>query len=121
MAKKSSLKIVFLGGLDEVGRNIAVLEKDNNIIVIDCGIMFPDDYLQGIDFLIPDFSYLKRNVSKIKAFIFTHGHEDHIGAIPFLFKEISTSTAPLYATKLTLGLIKSKLNGRMSENAFSFN
>jgi len=121
MAKKSSLKIVFLGGLDEVGRNIAVLEKDNNIIVIDCGIMFPDDYLPGIDFLIPDFSYLKRNVSKIKAFIFTHGHEDHIGAIPFLFKEISTSTAPLYATKLTLGLIKSKLNGRMSENAFSFN
>jgi ribonuclease J len=87
MAKKSSLKIIFLGGLNEVGRNIAVLEKDGSIIVIDCGIMFPDDYLPGIDYLIPDFSYLKRNVSQIKAFIFTHGHEDHIGAIPFLFKE----------------------------------
>ena len=121
MAKKSSLKIVFLGGLNEVGRNIAVLEKDNNIIVIDCGIMFPDDYLPGIDYLIPDFSYLKRNASQIKAFIFTHGHEDHIGAIPFLFKEISPLTAPLYATKLTLGLIKSKLNGGMSGKEISFN
>jgi ribonuclease J len=121
MAKKSSLKIIFLGGLNEVGRNIAVLEKDGSIIVIDCGIMFPDDYLPGIDYLIPDFSYLKRNVSQIKAFIFTHGHEDHIGAIPFLFKEINPTTAPLYATKLTLGLIKSKLNGGMSGKEISFN
>jgi ribonuclease J len=121
MAKKSSLKIVFLGGLNEVGRNIAVIEKDSSIIVIDCGIMFPDDYLPGIDYLIPDFSYLKRNASQIKAFIFTHGHEDHIGAIPFLFKEISPSTAPIYATKLTVGLIKSKLNGGMSGKEISFN
>lgn len=121
MSKKSSLKIIFLGGLNEVGRNIAVLEKDNNIIVIDCGIMFPDDYLPGIDYLIPDFSYLKRNASQIKAFIFTHGHEDHIGAIPFLFKEINPSTAPLYATKLTIGLIKSKLNGGLSGKEISFN
>jgi ribonuclease J len=121
MSKKSSLKIVFLGGLNEVGRNIAVLEKDSNIIVIDCGIMFPDDYLPGIDYLIPDFSYLKRNASQIKAFIFTHGHEDHIGAIPFLFKEINPLTAPLYATKLTIGLIKSKLNGGMSGKEISFN
>ncbi len=121
MAKKSSLKIVFLGGLNEVGRNIAVLEKDNSIIVIDCGIMFPDDYLPGIDYLIPDFSYLKRNASQIKAFIFTHGHEDHIGAIPFLFKEISPSTAPLYATKLTIGLIKSKLSGGVPVKDISFN
>ncbi len=121
MAKKSSLKIIFLGGLNEVGRNIAVLEKDNNIIVIDCGIMFPDDYLPGIDYLIPDFSYLKRNASQIKAFIFTHGHEDHIGAVPFLFKEINPATAPIYATKLTLGLMKSKLNGGMSSGGISFN
>ncbi len=121
MAKKSSLKIVFLGGLNEVGRNIAAIEKDNNIIVIDCGIMFPDDYLPGIDYLIPDFSYLKRNASQIKAFILTHGHEDHIGALPFLFKEISPLTAPIYATKLTLGLIKSKLNGSIGGNTFSFN
>ncbi len=121
MVKRSSLKIVFLGGLNEVGRNITVIEKDNSIIVIDCGIMFPDDYLPGIDYLIPDFSYLKRNASQIKAFIFTHGHEDHIGAIPFLFKEISPSTAPIYATKLTVGLIKSKLNGGMSGKEISFN
>jgi ribonuclease J len=121
MAKKSSLKIVFLGGLNEVGRNITVIEKDSNIIVIDCGIMFPDDYLPGIDYLIPDFSYLKRNASQIKAFIFTHGHEDHIGAIPFLFKEINQSTVPIYATKLTIGLIKSKLNGGMPEKDISFN
>lgn len=121
MAKKSSLKIVFLGGLNEVGRNIAAIEKDNNIIVIDCGIMFPDDYLPGIDYLIPDFSYLKRNASQIKAFILTHGHEDHIGALPFLFKEISPLTAPIYATKLTLGLIKSKLNGSIAGDSFSFN
>ena len=121
MSKKSSLKIVFLGGLNEVGRNIAVLEKDSNIIVIDCGIMFPDDYLPGIDYLIPDFSYLKRNASQIKAFILTHGHEDHIGAIPFLFKEINPTTAPLYATKLTIGLIKSKLNGGLSGKEISFN
>jgi ribonuclease J len=121
MSKKSSLKIIFLGGLNEVGRNIAIIEKDSNIIVIDCGIMFPDDYLPGIDYLIPDFSYLKRNASQIKAFIFTHGHEDHIGAIPFLFKEINPLTAPLYATKLTIGLIKSKLNGGMSGKEISFN
>ena len=112
MAKKSSLKIVFLGGLNEVGRNITVLEKDNNIIVIDCGIMFPDDYLPGIDYLIPDFSYLKRNASQIKAFIFTHGHEDHIGAIPFLFKEISPLTAPIYATKLTAWPYQIKIKWR---------
>ena len=110
MAKKSSLKIIFLGGLNEVGRNIMVMEKDNNIIIVDCGIMFPDDYLPGIDFLIPDFYYLKKNSSKIKALIITHGHEDHIGAIPFLFKEIQPSIINIFATKLTLGLIKAKIN-----------
>jgi len=113
LAKKSSLKIIFLGGLDEVGRNIMVLEKDNSIVVVDCGIMFPDDYLPGIDFLIPDFLYLKKNVLKIKALVVTHGHEDHIGAIPFLLKEIKPHMIPVYATKLTLGLIKSKLNGNL--------
>ncbi|MBN1299159.1 MAG: ribonuclease J [Actinobacteria bacterium] len=110
MAKKSSLKIIFLGGLNEVGRNIMVLEKDNNIVVVDCGIMFPDDYLPGIDFLIPDFLYLKKNVDKIRALIITHGHEDHIGAIPFLFRDLKPAKIPIYATRLTLGLIKSKLS-----------
>jgi len=118
MPKKSSIKIIFLGGLNEVGRNIMVFEKDNNIVIIDCGIMFPDDYLPGIDFLIPDFYYLKKNASKIKALIVTHGHEDHIGAIPFLLKEIKPHTIPIYGTRLTLGLIKSKLsNSYLSQSS----
>jgi len=121
MAKKSSLKVVFLGGLNEVGKNIMVLEKDNSIIVIDCGIMFPDDYMPGIDYLIPDFSYLKKNSSRIKALIFSHGHEDHIGALPYLFRDIKDCTAPIYATKLTLGLIKLKLNDNQASEQFIYN
>ncbi len=111
MAKKSSLKVTFLGGLNEVGKNIMLFEKDNCIITVDCGVMFPDEYLPGIDFLIPDFAYIKKNLSKIKALIFTHGHEDHIGALPFLLKEIDYTDIPVFATKLTIGLIKSKLTG----------
>ncbi|MBU4293750.1 MAG: ribonuclease J [Actinobacteria bacterium] len=121
MAKKSSLKVILLGGLNEVGKNIMVLEKDNYIIVIDCGIMFPDDYMPGIDYLIPDFSYLKKNSSRIKALIFSHGHEDHIGALPYLFRDIKDCTAPIYATKLTLGLIKSKLNDNQASEQFIYN
>ena len=121
MAKKSSLKVILLGGLNEVGKNIMVLEKDNSIIVIDCGIMFPDDYMPGIDYLIPDFSYLKKNSSRIKALIFSHGHEDHIGALPYLFRDIKDCTAPIYATKLTLGLIKSKLNDNQGNERFIYN
>ena len=121
MAKKSSLKVILLGGLNEVGKNIMVLEKDNSIIVIDCGIMFPDDYMPGIDYLIPDFSYLKKNSSRIKALIFSHGHEDHIGALPYLFRDIKDCTAPIYATKLTLGLIKSKLNDNQGNEQFIYN
>jgi len=111
VAKKSSLKVIFLGGLNEVGKNIMVLEKDNNIIIIDCGIMFPDDYLPGIDFLIPDFYHIRKNLSKVRALVLTHGHEDHIGAIPFLFRDIDPGLIPIYATRLTAGLIKSKLDG----------
>ena len=121
MAKKSSLKVTFLGGLNEVGKNIMVFEKDNSIIVVDCGVMFPDEYLPGIDFLIPDFAYLKKNFSKIRAIIFTHGHEDHIGALPFLFKEIDYKEIPVFATKLTTGLIKSKLNSNGFEQDIKFN
>lgn len=121
MVKKSSLKVILLGGLNEVGKNIMVLEKDNSIIVIDCGIMFPDDYMPGIDYLIPDFSYLKKNSSRIKALIFSHGHEDHIGALPYLFRDIKDCTAPIYATKLTLGLIKSKLNDNQGNEQFIYN
>lgn len=112
MAKKSSLKLIFLGGLSGIGKNMMVFEKDNHIIIVDCGIMFPDDDMPGIDFIIPDFSYIKKNENKIKGIILTHGHEDHIGGLPFLFKEINT---PVYGTRLTLGLTKIKFEG--SQNA----
>ncbi|MBN2073813.1 MAG: ribonuclease J [Actinobacteria bacterium] len=117
MAKKSSLKLIPIGGLSGIGKNMMVLEKENQIIIIDCGLMFPDEETPGIDFLIPDFSYIKKNKEKVKAIILTHGHEDHIGALPFLFKEI---TAPVYATKLTLGLARIKFNGNMEDDAFPY-
>lgn len=107
MSKKSSIKLIPLGGLNEIGKNMMVLEKDEDMIIIDCGVMFPDGEFPGADYIIPDFSYVKNNYSKLRAIIITHGHEDHIGGIPFLFKEIM---APIYATKLTKGLIELKLN-----------
>ncbi len=108
MAKRSSLKLIPLGGLSEVGKNLIVVEKDNQIIIIDCGINFPDDEMMGIDYIIPDFTYILDNKKKVKAVIITHGHEDHIGALPFLYRKLN---APIYATRLTLGLVKIKLNG----------
>jgi ribonuclease J len=108
MAKRKSLKLIPLGGVSGIGKNMTVVEKENQMIVIDCGLMFPDEDTPGIDFLIPDFSYVLKNSGKLKAIILTHGHEDHIGALPFLFKKIR---APIYGTKLTLGLTKIKLNG----------
>ena len=107
MSKISSLKLIPLGGLNEIGKNMMVLEKDDQMIIIDCGVMFPDDEFPGVDFVIPDFSYVTNNSHKLKAIIITHGHEDHIGGLPFLLKEV---TAPIYATKLTKGLIGLKLN-----------
>lgn len=118
MPKKSSLKLIPLGGLNEVGKNMMVLEKDNQILIIDCGVNFPDDEMLGIDLVIPDFTYVKRNKDRVKAIILTHGHEDHIGALPFLLKEIS---APIYATKLTLGLVKIKLDDFQVYNSIEFN
>jgi len=107
MTKKSSLKLIPMGGLGEVGKNMIVFEKDNQSIIVDCGIMFPYDEMLGVDFIIPDFSYVKKNAGKIKAIILTHGHEDHIGALPFLMKEINV---PIYGTRLTLGLTRIKIN-----------
>ncbi len=100
------LRIIPLGGLGEIGLNMMVMEYGDTIIVIDCGLMFPEDYMLGIDIVIPDVSYLKRNREKVKAFVITHGHEDHTGALPFVLREIN---APIYATALTIGLIEEKL------------
>jgi ribonuclease J len=95
-----------------------VFEKDNQIIIVDCGIMFPDDDMPGIDFIIPDFSYVKKNKSKIKAIILTHGHEDHIGGLPFLFKEINV---PVFATRLTIGLAKVKFDNSQNVIPVKYN
>lgn len=102
-----SVKIIPLGGLEQIGMNITAFETESSIIVVDCGLSFPDDDMLGIDMVIPDVTYLKDNINKVKGFIITHGHEDHIGALPYVIKEINV---PIYATKLTMGIIENKLN-----------
>lgn len=100
------VKIIPLGGLEQIGMNITAVQYDDNIVVIDCGLSFPEEEMLGIDLVIPDVTFLKENIEKVKGFVITHGHEDHIGAIPYVFKDINV---PIYATKLTMGLIESKL------------
>ena len=102
----SRLKIIPLGGLDEIGMNITAFEYEDSIIVVDCGLSFPADDMLGIDLVIPDVTYLKEHIDKVKGFVITHGHEDHIGALPYVLKEINV---PIYATRLTMGIIENKL------------
>ncbi|QOV19821.1 ribonuclease J [Blautia liquoris] len=108
MKKKSEskLKIIPLGGLEQIGMNITAFEYEDSIIVVDCGLAFPEDDMLGIDLVIPDVSYLKDNIDKVKGFVITHGHEDHIGALPYVLKEVNV---PIYATRLTIALIENKL------------
>lgn len=103
---KSKLKIIPLGGMEQIGMNITAFEYEDSIIVVDCGLAFPENDMLGIDLVVPDTTYLKENIDKVKCFFITHGHEDHIGAIPFVLRDINV---PIYATKLTVGLIENKL------------
>ena len=100
------LRIIPLGGLEQIGMNITAFEYEDSIVVVDCGLSFPEDDMLGIDLVIPDVTYLKDNIDKVKGFVITHGHEDHIGALPYVLREVNV---PIYATKLTIGLIDNKL------------
>ena len=102
----SWVDLTFLGGLGEIGLNLMTLETDDYLVVVDAGLMFPEDQMLGIDIVIPDFSYLRERRDQVAAVVLTHGHEDHIGAVPFLLKEIPV---PVYGTPLTLALLREKL------------
>ena len=105
----SKLQIIPLGGLEQIGMNITAFRYEDSIIVVDCGLSFPDDDMLGIDLVIPDITYLQENIDKVKGFVITHGHEDHIGALPYVLREMNV---PIYATRLTMGIIEHKLDER---------
>ena len=106
---KPSLKIIPLGGLEQIGMNITAFESEDSIIVVDCGLAFPEDDMFGVDLVMPDTTYLEQNIEKIKGFVITHGHEDHIGALPYVLQKINV---PVFATRLTMGIIENKLKER---------
>jgi len=104
---KKKLRVIPLGGLQEIGKNITAFEYGDDILVVDCGLSFPEDEMLGIDLVIPDVTYLVKNKEKVRAIVLTHGHEDHIGALPYVLRELNV---PIYGTRLTLGLLKCKLD-----------
>lgn len=107
MAK--SVRVIFLGGVGEIGKNMTALEFGDDIIIVDCGVEFPREDSPGIDAIIPDITYIKENISKVRGIVLTHGHEDHIGAIPYYADELKV---PIYGTALTLGMLERKLSER---------
>lgn len=113
--KKPKVKIVFLGGVDGIGMNCTAFEYANDIIIVDCGVAFPEDDMLGVDLVIPDFSYLENNAEKVRALLITHGHEDHIGAVPFFLQKFPN--IPVFATRLTLGIIDGKISEHGIRNA----
>ena len=104
---KPALKVIPLGGLQEIGKNMWLFEYENEIIIVDCGLAFPEDEMLGIDLVIPDMTYIMKNKEKVRGVILTHAHEDHVGALPYLIRDL---VVPIFGTKLTLGLIGSKLS-----------
>ena len=106
-SKKANLKVMFLGGIGEIGKNLTVFEYDNDIVVVDCGLMFPSDDMLGIDLVVPDITYLLENKEKIRGFVVTHGHEDHIGSFPYVLSDIK---APIYGSQMSIGLIQKKMD-----------
>ncbi|MDU5263018.1 MAG: ribonuclease J, partial [Clostridium celatum] len=104
--EKAKVKIIPLGGVNEIGKNLTAIEYKNDIVVIDCGLKFPDEDMFGIDLVIPDITYLIKNKEKVSGIFLTHGHEDHIGALPYVLKQLNV---PVYGTKLTLGIVETKL------------
>ena len=116
--KKPPVKISFLGGLNEIGKNITLIECEGDIVIVDCGMAFPDGDMLGVDLVIPDFSYIEQNVDKVRGIVITHGHEDHIGGLPFLLSKINV---PLYGTPLTLGLVENKLREHSLINKVKLN
>ena len=109
------MRIIPLGGLEKIGMNITAFEYEDSIIVVDCGLSFPEEDMLGIDLVIPDVTYLKDNIQKVKGFVITHGHEDHIGALPYVLRELNL---PIYATKLTMGIIEKKADGTQSASQY---
>ena len=104
--RRTPVRIIPLGGLNEIGKNMTVIECSNDMFIIDCGLAFPDTEMPGVDIVIPDFTYVERNKEKLRGIVLTHGHEDHIGGLAYLLKKVNV---PVYGTKLTLGLVEGKL------------